>query len=178
MPGCCRTFFPACLPWCCSCSRSRSISGNGWRSRRSPASIVMHVFVWPFTWNGGGGPVGSRYFLPFYALFLVLDPGDGRRSARRSTAFVVGALFTAQLVMNPFYVSLAPGHAHEIGRAADAADRTDAAARSSRRAGSRPDEASTSARPIRARRRWRISSTTIRSCRKKIPQSRRTGGSG
>ena len=34
----------------------------------------MHVFVWPFTWNGGGGPVGSRYFLPFYALFLFLIP--------------------------------------------------------------------------------------------------------
>ncbi len=36
--------------------------------------VLMHVFVWPFTWNGGGGPVGSRYFLPFYALFLVLIP--------------------------------------------------------------------------------------------------------
>ena len=68
----------------------------------------MHVFVWPFTWNGGGGPVGSRYFLPFYALFLVLIPATAGVGAAM-TAFVVGALFTAQLVLNPFYVSLQPG---------------------------------------------------------------------
>jgi hypothetical protein len=70
--------------------------------------IVFHVFVWPFTWNGGGGPVGSRYFLPFYALFLVLIPATiGLGSA--IAAFVVGALFTAPLVLNPFYASLRPG---------------------------------------------------------------------
>ena len=69
--------------------------------------VLMHVFVWPFTWNGGGGPVGSRYFLPFYALFLVLIPATaGAGSA--FFAFVVGALFTAQLLLNPFYVSLHP----------------------------------------------------------------------
>ena len=46
-----------------------------WLSLATIAGVVlMHVFVWPFTWNGGGGPVGSRYFLPFYALFLVLIP--------------------------------------------------------------------------------------------------------
>jgi hypothetical protein len=72
------------------------------------AGVVMHVFVWPFTWNGGGGPVGSRYFLPFYALFLVLIPATAGIGAAIG-AFIVGALFTAQLVMNPFFVSLAPG---------------------------------------------------------------------
>ena len=70
--------------------------------------IVLHVFVWPFTWNGGGGPVGSRYFLPFYALFLVLIPATMGLGAAIA-AFVVGALFTAQLVLNPFYASLRPG---------------------------------------------------------------------
>lgn len=72
------------------------------------AVVVMHVFVWPFTWNGGGGPVGSRYFLPFYALFLVLIPATAGVGAAIG-AFIAGALFTAQLVMNPFFVSLAPG---------------------------------------------------------------------
>ena len=70
--------------------------------------IVFHVFVWPFTWNGGGGPVGSRYFLPFYALFLVLIPATAGLGAA-IVAFVFGALFTAQLVLNPFYASLRPG---------------------------------------------------------------------
>src|SRR5688572_14736512 len=70
--------------------------------------IVFHVFVWPFTWNGGGGPVGSRYFLPFYALFLVLIPATAGLGASVA-AFVIGAFFTAQLVLNPFYASLRPG---------------------------------------------------------------------
>jgi hypothetical protein len=70
--------------------------------------VAMHVFVWPFTWNGGGGPVGSRYFLPFYALFLVLIPASAGLGAAVA-AFVIGTLFTAQLVLNPFYVSLRPG---------------------------------------------------------------------
>lgn len=70
--------------------------------------VVVHVFVWPFTWNGGGGPVGSRYFMPFYALFLVLIPATAGIGAA-IVAFLVGALFTAQMVLNPFYVSLRAG---------------------------------------------------------------------
>jgi hypothetical protein len=72
------------------------------------ASIVMHVTLWPFTWNGGGGPVGSRYFLSFYPLFLLLTPA----TAGLGTAFaglMVGGLFTAQIVLNPFYASVKPG---------------------------------------------------------------------
>jgi hypothetical protein len=76
--------------------------------------VVMHVFVWPFTWNGGGGPVGSRYFLPFYALFLVLIPAAASLGAAL-TASIVGAFFTAQLVLNPFYVSLEPGEHTKSG---------------------------------------------------------------
>jgi hypothetical protein len=76
--------------------------------------VVMHVFVWPFTWNGGGGPVGSRYFLPFYALFLVLIPATASLSAALA-ASIVGAFFTAQLVLNPFYVSLEPGEHTKSG---------------------------------------------------------------
>jgi hypothetical protein len=76
--------------------------------------VLMHVFVWPFTWNGGGGPVGSRYFLAFYPLFLLLIPSTvGLASAL--IAFLGGAFFTAQLVLNPFYVSLHPGEHSKSG---------------------------------------------------------------
>ena len=77
-------------------------------------TAVMHVFVWPFTWNGGGGPVGSRYFLPFYALFLLLIPPTAGVGAAVA-AFLGGALFTAQIVLNPFYVSLRPGEHAKSG---------------------------------------------------------------
>ena len=76
--------------------------------------VVMHVFVWPFTWNGGGGPVGSRYFLPFYALFLVLIPASAGVGAAIA-AFVVGAIFTAQILLNPFGVSLQPAEHTKSG---------------------------------------------------------------
>ncbi len=76
--------------------------------------VVMHIFVWPFTWNGGGGPVGSRYFLAFYALFLPLVPPTiGVGSAL--TALAVGSLFTAQILLNPFYASTHPGEHTKSG---------------------------------------------------------------
>ena len=77
-------------------------------------TVIAHLFVWPFTWNGGGGPVGSRYFVPFYALFLVLIPATAGVGAAIAS-FAIGALFTAQLVMNPFFISLAPGEHTKSG---------------------------------------------------------------
>jgi hypothetical protein len=78
------------------------------------AAVLMHLFVWPFTWNGGGGPVGSRYFLAFYPLFLLLIPA----SVRLGTvvlALAAGALFTAPVVLNPFYASAHPGEHAKSG---------------------------------------------------------------
>jgi len=72
------------------------------------AAVAMHVFVWPFTWNGGGGPIGSRYFLAFYPLFLLLVPATAGIGATLVT-FIVGALFTAPIVLNPFYASTHAG---------------------------------------------------------------------
>ncbi len=71
------------------------------------ASLALLVYM-PFTYSGGGGPVGNRYFLGYYALFLFMVPAaiTARASA---VAMVVGGLFTAQLVLNPFYTSFNPG---------------------------------------------------------------------
>ncbi len=76
--------------------------------------VLMHVFVWPFTWNGGGGPVGSRYFLAFYPLFLLLIPATAGTGAAIA-AFLGGAVFTAQILLNPFTVSLRPGEHTKSG---------------------------------------------------------------
>lgn len=70
--------------------------------------IVAMILVWPFTYSGGGGPIGNRYFLSFYPLFLLLTPPlAGLGSA--AVALVGGGLFTAKVVLNPFYSSFNPG---------------------------------------------------------------------
>lgn len=70
------------------------------------ACVALLVYM-PFTYSGGGGPVGNRYFMGYYALFLFLVPAAiTPRLAVAATA--IGALFTAQLVFNPFYTSFFP----------------------------------------------------------------------
>jgi hypothetical protein len=78
------------------------------------AAIVVLLVVWPFTYSGGGGPVGNRYFLSFYPLFLLLTPPlAGLASA--GVALAVGALFTAKILLNPFYSSFNPGEHMKSG---------------------------------------------------------------
>jgi hypothetical protein len=70
------------------------------------AGLALIAYM-PFTYSGGGGPVGNRYFLGLYPLlFFVLPQPASLRSA--ALAVGVGALFTAQLVLNPFYTSFHP----------------------------------------------------------------------
>ena len=40
-------------------------------------SAVCLMLYMPFTYSGGGGPVGNRYFLGVYPVFLFLVPGAG-----------------------------------------------------------------------------------------------------
>ena len=70
--------------------------------------MMMLLVLTPFTYSGGGGPVGNRYFLSFYPLFLLLTPAlAGVRGA--AVALAIGALFTAKILFNPFYSSFHPG---------------------------------------------------------------------
>lgn len=70
------------------------------------ASAAILIYM-PFTYSGGGGPVGNRYFLGYYALFAFLVPAA--ITVRTAvTAAAVGGLFTAQLIANPFYSSFRP----------------------------------------------------------------------
>jgi hypothetical protein len=71
-------------------------------------SAIFLILYMPFTYSGGGGPVGNRYFLGVYPLFLFVTPPLA--SAIGSLlALGVGALFTVQLVTNPFASSLRTG---------------------------------------------------------------------
>jgi len=71
------------------------------------ATIAVTLAILPYTWSGGGGPFGNRYFLPAYAvLFFFLPPVQSL--AAPLAAWAGGALFTAQLVLNPFFTARYP----------------------------------------------------------------------
>ena len=72
------------------------------------------LFVTPYTWAGGGGPIGNRYFLSFYPLFLFLMPPVGTMLPAL-VALLFGALFTAKVVFNPFWSSFNPGEHAKSG---------------------------------------------------------------
>jgi hypothetical protein len=70
------------------------------------AEAILVVWM-PFTWNGGGGPVGNRYFLGVYpALFFLLPPVQSLLVP--VVAWAGGAVFTAQLLLNPYFTKAYP----------------------------------------------------------------------
>lgn len=81
------------------------------RARRDPwrilialgfaLSAVVMLLVLPFTWSGGGGPPGNRYFFTAYPTLLFLVP-EGMSLTPGMLAWVGGALFTAKILVNPF----------------------------------------------------------------------------
>jgi hypothetical protein len=77
-------------------------------------SVMTLIAYMPYTYSGGGGPIGNRYFLSFYPLFLFLMPPI-RSVAPAIVGLGIGALFTAKLVMNPFYTSFNPGEHPKAG---------------------------------------------------------------
>lgn len=78
------------------------------------AGAVGLIAYMPYTYSGGGGPIGNRYYLSYYPLFLFLIPS--LRGFRPMTAaLALGAVFTAKLVLNPFYTSFNPGEHAKAG---------------------------------------------------------------
>ena len=63
------------------------------------AALLLLLFL-PYTWSGGGGPPGNRYFLGVYPVLFFLIPRALPWHA--VLAFAGGALFTAKILVNPF----------------------------------------------------------------------------
>lgn len=76
------------------------------------ASAIGQIFLFiinlPYTWAGGGGSVGNRYFMGAYGTCLFLLP-PLTRWWLAAVPWAVGGLFTAQMVLNPFATSHHPG---------------------------------------------------------------------
>lgn len=72
------------------------------------AQLLLFLIGTPYTWNGGGGSVGNRYFMGAYGAFLFLLPPI-RSLAVAVVPWLVGSVFVAPLVFNPFVASFYPG---------------------------------------------------------------------
>jgi hypothetical protein len=67
-------------------------------------SALVLLIMTPYTWFGGGGPPGNRYFLSAYpAMFFLTPPLATALPAL--LAWAGGALFTAKMLVNPFYAA-------------------------------------------------------------------------
>lgn len=76
--------------------------------------ILTFIISVPYTWNGGGGSIGNRYFMGAYGAFLFLIPPISRPLVAM-VPWAVGALFTASLILNPFAASFQPGNHAKSG---------------------------------------------------------------
>jgi len=78
------------------------------------ASAAMLIVFAPFTWSGGGGPPGNRYFMSVYAATFFLTPPLAS-IAWPILAWIGGAMFTAKMLMNPFVAAKFPNQTTERG---------------------------------------------------------------
>ena len=78
------------------------------------AQILLFLISVPYTWSGGGGSVGNRYFMGVYGICLFLLPPI-ERLAVALIPWAGGLFFMAPLVMDPFATSFRPGDAAKSG---------------------------------------------------------------
>ena len=76
-------------------------------------AAVLLLYM-PFTWSGGGGPVGNRYFLGTYGVFLFVVP-PLQTAVAALLAMAVSGLFLGPVISNPFYASRHPGDHSKAG---------------------------------------------------------------
>jgi hypothetical protein len=107
-------FFPGAVAiglWLASRER-----GRPWRvfiALAVAASVVALLVFAPYSWSGGGGPPGNRYFMSLYPALLFLTPAVGMPPA--VVAWAGGALFTAKMLASPFAIAKSPVQLTERG---------------------------------------------------------------
>jgi hypothetical protein len=110
-------YFPAIVALCLFLVQARRRPAWQWMTAGVALLTALVLLLWlPFTWAGGGGPPGNRYFLGVYPVLFFLVPA--RLSWwQLAVATVGGALFTAPMIVNPFVSSARPWMAAEQGPA-------------------------------------------------------------
>jgi hypothetical protein len=86
-----------------------------WLVLGGAAAEILLLLVWvPYTYNGGGGSIGNRYFMSTYGVLLFLLPPIAS-AGWAVVPWVVGALFSAQVTFNPFFSSFNPSEQAKQG---------------------------------------------------------------
>lgn len=70
-------------------------------------TAVALLLYMPFTWSGGGGPAGNRYFLGTYGVFLFLVP-PLQTAVGGLVTLAISGLFVMRMVANPVHASTHP----------------------------------------------------------------------
>ena len=70
-------------------------------------TALVLLLLLPYTWSGGGGPTGNRYFLSIYPAFFFLIP-RARTILPGVIMWIGGALFVAQILVDPFVAAKRP----------------------------------------------------------------------
>ena len=94
-------FFPAVVAVACMLLRRRSVAA--WHVLVLGAACGMAavlLFLLPYSWSGGGGPLGNRYFLSAYGVFLFLAPAMATMWPA-VLAWTGGSIFVAHILINP-----------------------------------------------------------------------------
>ena len=101
-------FFPGVVAISLFFSNRRSGRLWEWAILGTVAFSALFLMVYmPYTWSGGGGPPGNRYFLPVYpTLFFIIPPLTSVLPALIAT--FGGMLFIAQILVNPFVAAKRP----------------------------------------------------------------------
>lgn len=72
------------------------------------AQVLVFLITQPYTYFGGGGSVGNRYFMAAYGIAVFLLP-PMQSLAASLLPWLIGGLFMAPLVVSPFDTSVRPG---------------------------------------------------------------------
>jgi hypothetical protein len=98
---------------CCVMARRRVLLQQ-WLTLAAIGIAIVVMLIWlPYTWGGGGGAPGNRYFLCLYpALFFVMPPLTSIAAGVVSWA---GLVFVAPLLVNPYFSSDHPWQAGSSG---------------------------------------------------------------
>ncbi len=101
-------FFPGLLALGLFLWPSTKRLGWQWLVFAGVAGETVLQLVWlPYTYYGGPGVLGSRYYMNIYGLQLFLLPAVASL-ATALTPWFIGCLFTAKITLNPFYSSFRP----------------------------------------------------------------------